>query len=84
MTQAPTASPSHPSWQGPCVLGELCGGEPYAGGVSAIRGNDTGGQAGGDPEEAAVSILLQAPRHTALPVAFTTRLPRQGMHAHAP
>ncbi len=25
-TQAPAASPSHPGWQGPCVLGELYGG----------------------------------------------------------
>ncbi len=25
-TQAPTASSNHPRWQGPCVLGELCGG----------------------------------------------------------
>ncbi len=26
VTQAPAASPNHLSWQGPCVLGELCGG----------------------------------------------------------
>ncbi len=24
MAQVPAASPSHPGWQGPCVLGELC------------------------------------------------------------
>ncbi len=25
MAQAPVVSPKHPSWQGPCVLGDLCG-----------------------------------------------------------
>jgi hypothetical protein len=79
-----TALPSgYPHWLEPCVLGEICGGHHMPEVCQMFEAMTPEGRLSVIQKKQLVPVLLSAPGHATLPIAFTAGLPDQRMHANA-